>query len=215
MELVSLMENWSNKNLKCYMCGETRSVKYVRNGRFFCNKCVAFAKETYDENTSKYLFHLSYEDNLRILYPRYVENAAANEPDIERICFSKDILGCFVAIDLYKFSHGLQTRRFLYRTKEKITDFKIPYRVRDSALTEEVWMTEPVEVELVAEFHPVFMTTIPNGSRGSLDDDQIGEAFLISEILNRSTITYKDYLCGELGDFMQDTFDSLNQKYQR
>jgi transcription elongation factor Elf1 len=46
---MKIIENWQNKKMKCFFCGETRSVKYevitlVKNKELkpvcACNKCV-------------------------------------------------------------------------------------------------------------------------------------------------------------------------------
>lgn len=58
---MKYIENWQNKKLKCYFCGETKSVKYtikifdgIADNKptevCVCNKCVLVHKE---ENHNK------------------------------------------------------------------------------------------------------------------------------------------------------------------
>ena len=34
------ISNWVEKKLRCFMCGETRSVKYAYKGMHYCNACI-------------------------------------------------------------------------------------------------------------------------------------------------------------------------------
>jgi hypothetical protein len=40
-----LIDDWPNKGLTCYMCGKTRSVKYMFLDKTYCNGCIMRAKE--------------------------------------------------------------------------------------------------------------------------------------------------------------------------
>lgn len=35
-----LISDWQNKNLKCFNCGEYRSVKYEMDSDHYCNACI-------------------------------------------------------------------------------------------------------------------------------------------------------------------------------
>ena len=39
------ISNWVEKKLRCFMCGETRSVKYAYKGMHYCNECIMQAKK--------------------------------------------------------------------------------------------------------------------------------------------------------------------------
>lgn len=41
---MKLIENWWTKKLTCSRCGETRSVKYIQEGKPLCNRCVCTPK---------------------------------------------------------------------------------------------------------------------------------------------------------------------------
>jgi formate dehydrogenase maturation protein FdhE len=58
MSKFKLIPDWRDKNLKCYLCGETRSVKYAMKVLTFdslvlnkevevcvCNRCVTYLKQ--------------------------------------------------------------------------------------------------------------------------------------------------------------------------
>lgn len=58
---MQLIANWRNKNLKCYFCGETRSVKYTveifnpvisdnSTKVCCCNKCAPLFEASKKEN---------------------------------------------------------------------------------------------------------------------------------------------------------------------
>ena len=60
---MKLIPNWRDKNLKCYFCGETRSVKYTTEIQTqsesiktrevcVCNKCAL--QNLIDKNTKSY-----------------------------------------------------------------------------------------------------------------------------------------------------------------
>ena len=38
---MKIIENWETKNLKCMVCGSTKSVKYESINKYpMCNKCI-------------------------------------------------------------------------------------------------------------------------------------------------------------------------------
>lgn len=37
---MQLIPNWFNKQLTCAKCGTTKSVKYMLEGKPYCNKCI-------------------------------------------------------------------------------------------------------------------------------------------------------------------------------
>jgi len=114
---------------------------------------------------AKYLYHLSYSPNLKVMKPMYQKNAASGEPIIERICFSKTIIGCFYAVNLYNYGKN-KHRMYLYRTKEPVT-YALPYGVTDAKVSGEVWRFKETEVVKIGSFHPFWLTAIPCVSRGS------------------------------------------------
>ena len=41
----TIIDDWPNKNLTCYMCGEKSSVKYMFLEQTYCNGCIMRAKD--------------------------------------------------------------------------------------------------------------------------------------------------------------------------
>ena len=56
MLTINIIDKWSERDAKCDICGNTRSVKYhvwdIRTGneKELCNKCVVYA---YEENIKR------------------------------------------------------------------------------------------------------------------------------------------------------------------
>lgn len=114
----------------------------------------------------KNLYHLSIKNDLILMTPRIPKTAHEREEvDTPRICFSKSIRGCILAINhhieleflsdalkiltLYVYKPRFQTRLYGNPNSEIIRK-KL---VHDAHITEEVWIEEPVVVECVGKIH--------------------------------------------------------------
>lgn len=91
---------------------------------------------------AKYFYHLTDKDwgESKILHPRMNgQKRDPYEPEVDRICVSSSIAGCFVAI----YIHELQ-RYNVYRTKRKVIATK-PTNIPDCKITNEFWLTDSTE----------------------------------------------------------------------
>lgn len=146
---------------------------------------------------AKYLFHLSDKNNLKVMIPRIPQSACYDEPEVSRVCFAKTIIGCFFAIPLFRNKYGVKggARKYLYRTKNKIT-YSLPTAgesegiksfVRDAKCTGEVWVTKPVEVELICTFNTYWLAALPTAGRGLMCNNQKNDIRAIRRIFCYST----------------------------
>ena len=95
------------------------------------------------------LYHLSTNENLKVLTPRVPECAVAIYEDVKtkRICFSDFIEGCLSALQ------DIPNRYYVYVPEQEVdeADIHIPTvdEVRDAKYTHEVWVMRETKVKCI------------------------------------------------------------------
>ena len=91
-------------------------------------------------------YHLSTNDNLKVLTPRVPETALAIYEDVKtkRVCFAKTISGCLSALqsipeDYYVYVPSNSVQHIVPNSKQ----------VRDAGLTGEVWVLDETPVKCI------------------------------------------------------------------
>jgi len=115
-----------------------------------------------------------------VLSPRAIRCCDTREPDLDRICVSPTISGCFAAISIGSGEYNV------YRTKDRVLAH-IPKRVADVSVTREKWLLEPTEFVRVCKIPKTTVYQLPDGGRGDESElwNQAQEKKEIKEILNK------------------------------
>jgi hypothetical protein len=116
----------------------------------------------YSNINTKNLYFVSPKKDISILYPRIPDSRELFENDnIKRICFSNNIDKCIIATT----QHHLKKKLYIYNIKYVLRDNKLVKRslgvsnkniiknklVDDAHLTNEIWVCEPVILNIVGE----------------------------------------------------------------
>lgn len=124
----------------------------------------------YTEFSIENLYHISPLYNLSILFPRIPTARQLYENDeIERICFSDNIVNCIYATNqhhlknklyIYQIKHILKNVKYKDLSEAKLSkialgvsnDYLIKNRLVDDAhITNEIWVCEPTILKLIGE----------------------------------------------------------------
>lgn len=139
----------------------------------------------------KYYYHITqkkWPDKLT-LYPKvHGYNRCTEEPEIARTCVSPIIEGCLIALGLC-----LMIKRpiYIYRSENKVLA-RNPYRVIDSFITKEKWITKPIifkKVGVINDDLPEEIRWLSTGNCHGLKDQK-----KYFNKLNKMNLSFVDWL---------------------